>query len=109
MNDKVFCIKLHRELDKLPEAPLPGELGIKVWDNVSRDGWKLFLDWFRMIVNEQHLDLTNPNTDRIFLESLDYFFFREQAANEKPGHKVLATTLLSAQPQSSTLGNVTGN
>ncbi len=71
----VHCIKLNKDLPGLDRIPVPGELGQKVFDNVSKEGFKLFLDYFKMIVNEYKLDLANPATDKIFLDQLNEFFF----------------------------------
>lgn len=73
----VNCVKLKKELPGLKKQPLPGELGKKIYDNVSAEAWKMFLDYFKMIVNEYRLDLSSPNTDRIFLEQVEEYFFGE--------------------------------
>lgn len=74
---QVFCLKFQRQLPGLAEAPLPGELGQTIYDNISAEAWHMFLDWFRTICCEQRLDLSEPSSDRIFFESLNYFLFRE--------------------------------
>lgn len=71
----VNCVKLKKELPGLTRQPLPGELGKKIYDNVSAEAWKMFLEYFKMIVNEYRLDLSSPQSDRLFLEQVtDYFF-----------------------------------
>ena len=71
----VHCIKLDQDLPGLDKPPVPGELGQKVFDNVSKQGFKLFLDHFKMIVNEYRLDLTSPTTDKVFEDQMNEFFF----------------------------------
>ena len=71
----VHCIKLNKDLPGLKKAPLPGELGQKIFDNVSQQAFKMFLDYCRMIKNEYHLDLSSPNTDKIFEEQIKEYFF----------------------------------
>ncbi|MCE1164071.1 MAG: oxidative damage protection protein [Bacteroidetes bacterium] len=73
----VHCIKLGKDLPGLAKPPLPGELGQKIYDNVSKQAFTQFLDYFRMIMNEYHLDLSSPNTDKIFEEQLKEYFFGE--------------------------------
>ena len=51
----VHCIKLNKDLPGLDRQPVPGELGKKIYDNVSKEGFKMFLDYFKLIVNEYHL------------------------------------------------------
>jgi len=71
----VNCVRLKQELPGLTRQPIPGELGKKIYDNVSQQAWKMFLDYFKMIVNEYSLDLSNPKTDAIFEQQVNEYFF----------------------------------
>jgi len=71
----VHCIKLNKDLPGLNRQPVPGELGKRVYDNVSKEGFGLFLDYFKMIVNEYRLDLSSPESDKLFLDQMEEFFF----------------------------------
>ncbi len=71
----VHCIKLEQDLPGLDKLPIPGELGQKIYDSVSKQAFKMFLDHFKMIVNEYRLDLTSPATDKIFEDQMRDFFF----------------------------------
>ena len=71
----VHCVKLNQDLPGLLRQPIPGELGKKIFDNVSQQAWKMFLDYFKMIVNEYRLDLSDPATDKIFEQQLNEYFF----------------------------------
>lgn len=71
----VHCIKLKKDLPGLKRPPVPGELGQKIYENVSQEAFKMFLEHFKMIVNEYRLDLSSPNTDSIFLEQMEEYFF----------------------------------
>ncbi|MFQ5692325.1 MAG: oxidative damage protection protein [Nitrospinota bacterium] len=73
----VHCVKLGREAPGLPEPPIPGELGQKVFENVSQEGWDQFLEYFKMIINEYRLNLMDDATDEIFNKSVEDFFFGE--------------------------------
>ncbi len=73
----VHCIKLKKDLPGMDRQPIPGELGKKIYDNVSKEAFTMFLDYFRMIVNEYRLDLSNPDTDKIFIDQMNDFFFGE--------------------------------
>ena len=74
---KVYCIKLKKKLPGLLKPPIPGKLGIKIFENVSKEAFKMFLEHFKLIVNEYRLDLTSPDTDEIFEKHLNEFFFGE--------------------------------
>ncbi|MBX7041449.1 MAG: oxidative damage protection protein [Ignavibacteria bacterium] len=71
----VHCIKLHQDLPGLDRPPVPGELGQKIYENVSKQAFKMFAEHFKMIVNEYRLDLSSPATDKVYEEQLREFFF----------------------------------
>ncbi|MCR5661445.1 MAG: Fe(2+)-trafficking protein [bacterium] len=91
MNKTVYCLKLERELPALAEPPLPGKLGTIIQENISADAWNMFLHYFKGICCAQYLDLTDPATDRIFYEALNFYLFRnepeikEMINKQKPG------------------------
>jgi Fe-S cluster biosynthesis and repair protein YggX len=82
----IHCIKLNKDLPGLDRQPVPGELGKKIYDNVSKEGFKMFLDYFKLIVNEHHLDLSSPESDKIFLDQMEEFFFGQ--GGKKPNEFV---------------------
>lgn len=71
----VNCIKMNKELPGLDAPPIEGEVGQKVYENVSKEAFKQFLEHFKMIINEYRLDLSSPATDKVFEDQMrDYFF-----------------------------------
>ncbi|HRE40769.1 MAG TPA: oxidative damage protection protein [Ignavibacteria bacterium] len=73
----VNCVKLNKELPGLDRIPIPGELGEKIYNSISKEAFDMFLEHFKMIVNEYRLDLSSPATDKIFEEQMREFFFGE--------------------------------
>jgi Fe-S cluster biosynthesis and repair protein YggX len=71
----VHCIKLGSELEGLDRAPIPGALGKKVYDHVSKQAWKMFEDHFKMVMNEYRLNLMDPRSDEIFKQQVNEFLF----------------------------------
>ena len=53
----VKCIKLGKELEGLDFPPIPGELGKKIWLNVSKEAWQSWQQLQTMMVNEYQLNL----------------------------------------------------
>ena len=51
----VKCAKLQRELPGLDYKPFPNELGQRIYDSISQEAWKLWLEHFKMIMNEYRL------------------------------------------------------
>ena len=80
MARNVNCIKLGREAEGLDFPPLPGELGKRVYENVSKEAWRMWLEHSKMIVNEYRLDLTSPQGQRLLQEQAEKYFFGEGAA-----------------------------
>ncbi len=50
-----MCVKFQKELPGLDAPPWPGELGQRIYDNVSVDAWKLWEERMKMILNEYRL------------------------------------------------------
>jgi Fe-S cluster biosynthesis and repair protein YggX len=73
----VKCIKLGIELPGLDSPPVPSELGKKVFENVSKQAWLEFLEYFKMVVNEYRLDLTSPMADQVFEQKIQEYFFSD--------------------------------
>jgi Fe-S cluster biosynthesis and repair protein YggX len=73
----VKCIKLGEKLPGLSAPPLPNELGKKIFENVSQQAWKEFLEHFKMVINEYRLDLTSPMADQVFEQKAEEYFFSD--------------------------------
>jgi len=55
--------------------PFEDELGQKLFDNVSAEAWKLWLEHSKMLINEYRLDLMTPRAQQILREQVEAFFF----------------------------------
>ena len=56
----VKCVKLGREAEGLDFPPWPGELGRRIWENVSKEAWQLWLNHQTMLMNEYRLNAMDP-------------------------------------------------
>ena len=78
---KVFCVKFQREMPGLDEVPFEGHpLGQKVFEQVSKEAWKLWLERMKMIMNEYRLNLGTAEAQQFLIDQMDQFFFGEGAA-----------------------------
>ena len=78
----VNCVLLGREAEGLDYAPYPGELGRRIYDNVSKQGWQRWLAHQTMLINEYRLTPIEPEA-RAFLErEMEKYFFG--GGSEKP-------------------------
>jgi Fe-S cluster biosynthesis and repair protein YggX len=76
----VYCKKLGREAEGLEKPPLKGEVGQKIFDNVSAEAWRAWLEHSKMLINEFRLDLTSENGQQVWYTEMDKFFFGEGSA-----------------------------
>lgn len=77
MSRTVNCIKLGREAEGLKMAPYPGELGQKIFENVSQEAWQAWLGHQTMLINEYRLTPIEPKDRKFLEEEMDKFFFGE--------------------------------
>ncbi|MCG9055262.1 oxidative damage protection protein [Laribacter hongkongensis] len=71
----VQCIKLGREAEGLDFPPLPGELGKKVYENVSKEAWQAWLRHQTMLINENRLNLADSRARQYLTQQLQNYFF----------------------------------
>ncbi|RUS65890.1 putative Fe(2+)-trafficking protein [Saezia sanguinis] len=76
----VNCIKLHKEAEGLDFPPYPGELGKRIFDNVSKEAWGQWLKHQTMLVNENRLNLADLRARQYLARQMERFFFAEESA-----------------------------
>lgn len=73
----VNCIKLGKEAEGLDRPTYPGELGQRIFDNVSKEAWQQWMQHQTILINEHRLSVIDPKA-REFLETeMEKFFFGE--------------------------------
>jgi Fe-S cluster biosynthesis and repair protein YggX len=78
---KVFCVKFQREMEGLDEVPFEGHpLGQKIYDNVSKEAWKMWVEHMKMLMNEYRLNLGTAQAQEFLIQQMDNYFFGEGAA-----------------------------
>ena len=75
----VKCVKLSKELPGMKWKPFEDELGQRLFDNVSEEAWRMWLEHSKMLINEYRLDLMTTKAQEILREQVDKFFFGEGA------------------------------
>ena len=73
----VQCIKLNKEAEGLDFPPYPGDLGKRIYENVSKEGWQMWIGQQTMLINENRLSLADPQSQKFLKQELDKFFFGE--------------------------------
>ena len=83
----VHCVKLQREAEGLDFPPYPGELGRRIWENVSKEAWQGWLRHQTMLVNENRLNLADARARKYLAQQMENWFFGgsvDQAAGYVP-------------------------
>ncbi|MBK8016581.1 MAG: oxidative damage protection protein [Betaproteobacteria bacterium] len=81
----VHCIKLGREAEGLDLPTYPGPLGKRIFDNVSKEAWRAWLEQQKMLVNENRLNLADIKARRYLEAQMEKHFFGE-GADEAAGY-----------------------
>ncbi len=71
----VRCVIYGKELPGLDEPPWGGELGQRIYENVSEQAWELWVGHLRMLINEYRLNLAAPEAQEFITKQLEEFFF----------------------------------
>ncbi len=75
MTRMVKCVKLGRELPGLEKLPFPGEMGQRIFDNVSQQAWEMWLQQQVLIINHYGLVLADPQARLFLMKQMEQFFF----------------------------------
>ena len=80
----VFCVVLKQEAEALESPPYPGELGLRVFEQVSREGWARWLERLVTIINENGLNSSAQQTQDLIEKHMKGFFFEEGDYGQLP-------------------------
>ena len=75
----IHCIKLNKEAEGLDFAPMPGELGKKLWQEVSKEAWAGWIKQQTMLINENRLNMADARARQYLLKQVEKYFYGEGA------------------------------
>jgi Fe-S cluster biosynthesis and repair protein YggX len=75
MSRTVQCVLLGREAEGLDRPPYPGELGQRIYENVSKEAWRKWLGHQTMLINEYRLVVIEPEAREFLREQMEQYFF----------------------------------
>lgn len=84
MVDKVQCVILKIEAEALDAPPHPGDLGVRIFENVSKEGWKQWLERLTTIINENGLNTADIKNLELIEKHMTGFFFGEGDYGQAP-------------------------
>ncbi len=80
MTRTVNCVVMRTEGEGLDFLPYPGDLGKRIYDNVSKQGWQRWLAHQTMLINEYRLTPIEPKARKFLEEEMEKFFFGQGSA-----------------------------
>jgi Fe-S cluster biosynthesis and repair protein YggX len=75
----VHCAKFNKELPGLESPPIKGELGERIYENVSQQAWELWRPQSTLIINHYGLSMADPEARTLLKRQMEEFFFGEDA------------------------------
>ncbi len=79
MTRMVHCVKLGKEAPGMKFAPLPNELGKRIFENVSQEAWEAWTRHQTMLINENRLSLADPRAREYLTQQMENYFFGDGA------------------------------
>ena len=80
MSRMVNCVKLGKEAEGLERITYPGDLGKRIFDNVSKEAWSGWVQHQTMLLNEYRLSPIDPEHRKFLEKEMDKFFFSDEAS-----------------------------
>ena len=84
MTRMVQCVVHGEQAPGLDRVPYPGELGQRIFDNVSAEGWRQWIERQTMIINENGLSTIDPASLEILEQHMLGFIFKEGDMGQQP-------------------------
>ncbi|WP_455205574.1 oxidative damage protection protein [Kaarinaea lacus] len=78
----VHCAKLGKELEGLERPPYPGDVGQRIYDNISQEAWKQWLRQQTILINEHRLSVIDPKAREFLEDQMLKFLF--EGEDQKP-------------------------
>ena len=75
MSHTVQCAKLGKEAEGLDFQSWPGDLGKRIFDNISKEAWAMWLGHQTMLINEYRLNPMDPKAKELILGEMEKFLF----------------------------------
>lgn len=80
MTRMIHCAKLKKDAPGLERQTYPGELGKKIFENISEEAWQMWLTHQTMLINEFRLSMLDPKAREFLAKEMDNFLFGDGSA-----------------------------
>jgi Fe-S cluster biosynthesis and repair protein YggX len=79
---EIFCQKLNQQAEGLDRQPYPGDLGKRIYDNISKQAWSMWLAHQTTLINEYRLNMLEAKDRQFLAKEMEKFLFSDDS--EKP-------------------------
>ncbi|OAJ35736.1 oxidative damage protection protein [Piscirickettsia salmonis] len=86
MSRTVHCQKLNKNAEGLDRPTYPGELGQRIFDNISKEAWDMWLTHQTMLINEYRLSMIDPKARSMLVEEMEKFLFSNNETEKPAGY-----------------------
>ena len=86
MSRTVHCAKLGQELPGLTRPTYPGDLGKRIWENISQEAWDMWMRQQTMLINEYRLSPMDPKARKYLEEEMEKFLFSGEGSQAPEGY-----------------------
>ena len=73
----VNCVKLKHEAEGLDFPPYPGDLGVRIWQSISKEAWARWMEILTRLVNENRLNLADARARKYVAQQMEMFLFED--------------------------------
>ncbi len=71
MSRKIYCIKLKKELEGLEKPPFKGEIGEKIFQNISKEAWDEWKNDMQIkVLNEYRLNMSDKKDYQVLIDQM---------------------------------------
>ena len=78
MTRMVHCAKLDKEAEGLDRPTYPGDLGKRIYLNISKEAWQMWVGHQTMLINEYRLTPVDPKARKFLEEEMEKFLFTDE-------------------------------
>lgn len=82
MSRMIDCKKLKKQAEGFDQPPYPGELGKKIYDQISKEAWQMWLNHQTMLINEYRLSMLDSKAREFLVKEMENFLFGD--GSQKP-------------------------
>ena len=77
----IYCAKLNKDAEGLTMPPVPGEVGHKIYEHISKEAWQLWVNQQTILINEHRLSMIDPKARNFLMREMENFLFGDGSKN----------------------------